>query len=51
MATWGKHKENGIWRPRVDRPRWRIMWRGHDSLYIAAGHWRARLMKPRWWPR
>jgi hypothetical protein len=43
---WGKRKENGIWRPRVDRPRWRIMWRGHDSLYIAAGHWRVRLMKP-----
>jgi hypothetical protein len=43
---WGKHKENGIWRARLVRPRWRVMWRGHDSLYVAFGRLRLRLMKP-----
>lgn len=44
---WGRRKENGIWRGSVSRRR--VMWRGHDSLYVAAGCWRLRLMKP-WHP-
>lgn len=41
---WGKSRENGIWRG--SRPRWRLLWRGHDSLFVAAGRWRLRLTKP-----
>ncbi len=41
---WGKHKENGIWRN--NKRRYRFIWSGHDSLYIAAGKFRMRLMKP-----
>lgn len=46
---WGRHKENGIWRASV--PRRRLMWRNHDSLYVALGRFRFRLMKPRRWRR
>lgn len=41
---WGKRKENGIWLSRVSRRR--LMWRGHDSLYVALGRVRLRIMKP-----
>lgn len=41
---WGKRRENGVWL--ASAPRWRFMFRGHDSLYIAVGHLRVRLMKP-----
>jgi uncharacterized cupin superfamily protein len=44
---WGRHRENGIWRATVSE--WRVMFRGHDSLYVACGRWRLRLMKP-WQP-
>lgn len=44
---WGRGKENGIWL--AARPRRRFMFRGHDSLYVAAGRWRLRVMKP-WRP-
>lgn len=43
---WGKHKENGIWRSSRGAEQWRVMFRGHDSLYVAMGRWRLRLMKP-----
>jgi hypothetical protein len=41
---WGKRKENGIWR--ASYPRRRLMFRKHDSLYVALGRWRLRVMKP-----
>lgn len=41
---WGRYRENGVWRSRVSKRR--VMFRGHDSLYVALGHWRLRLMKP-----
>lgn len=41
---WGKHKENGIWLAIISD--WRILWRDHDALYIAAGRLRLRIMKP-----
>lgn len=41
---WGSRKENGIWR--ASYPNWRLMFRGHDSLYVAAGRMRLRVMKP-----
>jgi hypothetical protein len=41
--TWGKTKENGLWISRVSD--WRLMFRGHDSLYVAAGRLRLRIMK------
>lgn len=44
---WGRAKENGIWLASV--PRRKLMWRGHDSLYVAAGRLRLRLMKPARW--
>jgi hypothetical protein len=44
MLMWGKHGENGIWR--ATRSARRLLWRGHDSLYIAMGRFRLRLMKP-----
>jgi hypothetical protein len=40
----GKSKENGIWfAPRAD---WKLMFRNHDALYIAAWRLRLRIMKP-----
>lgn len=42
---WGRRKENGIWLASTSRRR--ILWRGHDSLFVAAGRLRMRLMKPR----
>lgn len=44
LAAWGKHRENGVWLASVARRR--LMWRGHDSLFVAAGRLRLRLMKP-----
>jgi hypothetical protein len=41
---WGATKENGVWRG--SKRRWRLLWRNHDSLFVAASHWRLRLMKP-----
>jgi hypothetical protein len=41
---WGRHKENGVWW--ASRSRRRLMWRRHDSLYVALGRFRLRLMKP-----
>ncbi len=41
----GKRKENGAWV--ATKRRWCLMFRGHDSLYVAAGRLRLRLMKPR----
>jgi hypothetical protein len=40
---WGERKENGIWIARTSRPR--LMWRGHDSLYVALGRLRLRIMR------
>jgi len=40
---WGREKLNGVWLASVRRRR--IMWRGHDSLFIAAGRLRLRLRK------
>lgn len=48
---WGKHRENGIWISGSRRPDWRVLFRGHDSLFIAAGRIRVRIVKPRWMPR
>jgi hypothetical protein len=44
MMFWGRRRENGIWL--ATRSRRRLLWRGHDSLYVAAGRLRVRLMKP-----
>lgn len=41
---WGKRKENGIWIAPASR--WRIMFFGHDSLYVAVWRFRLRIMKP-----
>ncbi len=41
---WGKRKENGLWLARCSRRR--VMFRGHDSLFVAFGRLRLRLMKP-----
>lgn len=47
QGVWfGRTAETGVWRS--GKSRRRMLWRGHDSLFIAAGHWRLRLMKPRW---
>lgn len=43
-VMWGKREENGIWLARA--PRRRLLFRDHDSLYVAAGRLRLRLMKP-----
>lgn len=40
----GARKENGFWLAVAKQ--WRILWRGHDALYIAAGRLRLRIMKP-----
>ncbi len=42
---WGRRKENGVWLSEVSRRR--VMWRGHDSLFVAFGRLRLRIMKPR----
>ena len=39
----GKHKENGLWWSRTSD--WRLMFFGHDALYVAAGKFRLRIMK------
>jgi hypothetical protein len=44
IMMWGKLKESGIWFARASD--WRLMWCGHDALYIAAGRLRLRVMKP-----
>lgn len=41
---WGIHKENGFWLSGVRK--YRIMFRDHDSLYVAIHRVRFRLMKP-----
>ena len=41
---YGKRGESGVWRALASRRR--ILWRGHDSLYVALGRWRFRWMKP-----
>lgn len=41
---WGRARECGIWWS--GKSRRRLLWRNHDSLFIAAGHLRVRLMKP-----
>lgn len=41
---WGKTRENGVWCSTT--PDWRLLWRGHDALYVAAWKFRLRLMKP-----
>jgi hypothetical protein len=40
----GATRETGIWRG--SKSRRRLLWRGHDSLFIALGRWRLRVMKP-----
>ena len=40
---WGRYKENGIW---IDtKSVFKIMFFGHDSLYIAVWRFRFRIMK------
>lgn len=39
----GKHKESGFWI--APSSQWRIMFFGHDALYVAAWRIRVRLMK------
>lgn len=41
---WGKAKESGVWIASTSD--WRIMFRNHDALYVAAGRLRLRIMKP-----
>jgi hypothetical protein len=41
---WGCRRENGIWFASTSRRR--VLWRSHDSLFVAAGRLRVRLMKP-----
>ena len=45
MFVFGKRDENGFWTSK--NKRFRFMFRGHDSLYIAFYNFRFRLMKPR----
>ena len=40
---WGKYKENGFWI--ATKPIYKLMYKGHDSLYIAFWRLRFRLMK------
>lgn len=44
LITFGATKETGAWWS--SRSRWRLLWSGHDSLFIAAGRLRVRMMKP-----
>lgn len=41
---WGHSGMNGIWR--APTKRYRVLWRKHDSLFVAVGRTRVRLMKP-----
>lgn len=41
---WGTHKESGVWR--ASKSQRRVLFRNHDSLYVALGRWRLRIMKP-----
>lgn len=40
---WGARKEGGFWI--VITKQWRVLWRNHDAIYIAAGRLRLRIMK------
>lgn len=42
---WGRSKENGIWWG--GKSRRKLLFRRHDSLFIAFGRLRIRVMK--WW--
>lgn len=42
--AWGRHRDNGIWLASTSKRR--LLWRGHDSLYVALGRFRLRLIKP-----
>jgi hypothetical protein len=42
---WGKHKECGIWFTR-NGARNRLLWKNHDSLFIAFWNFRIRIMRP-----
>lgn len=42
--TWGRNRQHRAWL--ASKPRWRVMWSGHDALFIAAGRYRLRVMKP-----
>ena len=42
---WGTHKENGIWIG--SKSRRRLLFRKHDSLFVALGRLRLRIMKPK----
>jgi hypothetical protein len=50
VVAWGKSKENGIWwsRPKYNglRRKSKLLWRGHDSLFVRVGRLHFRLMKP-----
>lgn len=41
---WGATRENGVWR--AAHRRRRVLWCGHDALFVAFGRFRLRLMKP-----
>lgn len=41
----GRSASFGMWRTR--QVRWMWVWRGHDSLFVAAARWRMRISKPR----
>jgi hypothetical protein len=43
LASWGKQRHR-VWLS--DRSRWRLLFRGHDALYIAAWRVRVRIFKP-----
>ncbi len=43
MIAFGKRNENSIWFTSASD--YKLMFRDHDSLYIALGHFRFRLMK------
>lgn len=40
----GDKKESGVWI--APKSRWKLMFWGHDSLYIAVWRFRLRVMKP-----
>jgi hypothetical protein len=44
VPHYGIYNENGIWLASV--PKYRLMFRDHDSLYVAFGRIRIRIMKP-----
>lgn len=39
----GLHSENGLWIAKASQ--WRVLYCGHDALYIAVGRLRLRLMR------